>query len=430
MQSPVTNEGNSSIQIFYSGNIKGYLESCGCGGRREGGLVKWGAFIKKETQELSLTLILDSGNFTSTQMNVKELKSEYTAKALAEIEYDAMNLSEEDISQLGKNTLINLGEKYNLPFISSNIFHLKSMKLLTTPYIIKSFSSPEIKIGILGLAKQINLEKEGLIIKNPINTAKELVEELRNKCDLIVVLTQLNKENSILLAKEIGEIDIIICGKSNYPGNELDKVNKTIILQPVAKMEKAGAIKLYFNDTGKITSYEERNTLLDDNISADEKIVKINEEYKKKIRQKELSEPDLKFTRIIYAGTKKCGECHQKQYKKWQKTKHAKAFYSLKKAKEDKNPECLKCHTTGFKQDNGFLDYETTPDFINVGCEECHRLGVGHVAIAKTPSIDKEFIKISSKPGKVDSDSICTKCHTNEKDPEFNFEEDKKKIAH
>lgn len=434
MQSKVSKEEKNSttspstIQIFYSGNIKGYLEPCGCEGKKGGGLARWATFIKKNTdKDAQLNLILDSGYFVSYQEGINKLKSEYILKVMAEIGYDAINLSEEDIYHIGKETLLDLKQKYNLPFVSSNIFHIKSEKLLTNPYIIKF--NKEVKVGILGLAKQINLEKEELIIKNPINVAKEVVKGLKDKdkCDLIIALTQLTKEDSILLAKEVEGIDVVICGRFRQLKERIDKINNTLILQPGAKGDEGMSIKVYLDK--KIANFEEKYSNLEETIAMDKKIVEIIEDYKKKVDEKRLTTPKPPFIRPIYAGATRCGQCHKKQFNHWQKTKHAKAFYSLKEVNEETNIECLKCHTTGFRQDNGFWDYETTPNFANVGCEECHKLGIPH-ALSEIPPVNKEFMRISSSPGKVDSSTICTKCHTQDRDPDFNFKEDKKKIAH
>jgi len=426
---------NIPIQIFYSGNIKGYIEPCGCGGVTRGGLAKWSTFIKKNTPNAPINLIVDSGYFTLRQDIIKDLKTEYIAKVMSEIKYDAINISGRDIQQIDKNILMNLKEKYNLPFVSANIFHLNSMELLTKPYIIKSFTyaNKKINLGIFGLAPQINLEKKELIIKEPINVAKEMVKELNTKCNLIILLTQLTQEESLLLAKEVGGIDIIIsCGKFRVAKEKrVTKVENTLILQPGSQGEDGASIIGYISNEFKIVSFEEKYEQLDKAISPDKEIVKIIDEYKEKVKEdNKFSNPFNPFIRPMYAGVKKCSECHQKQYKKWKKTKHAKAFSSLQNVKEGKNPECLKCHTTKFNQDNGFLNYETSPDFANVGCEECHRLGIGHAFMAEVPSTSNEIMKISSKPGKVDSEAICTKCHTNDKDANFNFKKDKKKITH
>jgi hypothetical protein len=92
---------------------------------------------------------------------------------------------------------------------------------------------------------------------------------------------------------------------------------------------------------------------------------------------------------VAYVGAKKCKACHIKQYKSWAKTTMATSFENLKmgvkvaekKAAgiEDKDythdPECLKCHTTGYGQPGGFVSIEETPKLANVQCEECHGPG-------------------------------------------------------
>ncbi len=94
-----------------------------------------------------------------------------------------------------------------------------------------------------------------------------------------------------------------------------------------------------------------------------------------------------------YSGFKKCGGCHKSQKKSWKKTRHAKAFDSLKpgekveakkKAKLDPNKDytkdekCLQCHTTGFNQRGGYkagLSKAKAKYVKSVGCEMCHGAG-------------------------------------------------------
>ncbi len=90
-----------------------------------------------------------------------------------------------------------------------------------------------------------------------------------------------------------------------------------------------------------------------------------------------------------YIGAKKCKACHMKQYKAWQKTNMATSFENLKagvkvaekKAAglEDKDyttdADCLRCHTTGYGKEGGFVSMEKTPKLANVQCESCHNPG-------------------------------------------------------
>lgn len=104
--------------------------------------------------------------------------------------------------------------------------------------------------------------------------------------------------------------------------------------------------------------------------------------------------PDAK-----YVGTDNCKMCHQPEpYTGWSKSAHAQAFDLLKSVGEEKNPECLKCHTTGYGKPGGFVDEASTPALAGVTCEACHGPGSAHKGIAE-------------KITKVPSAKVCAECH-------------------
>lgn len=62
-----------------------------------------------------------------------------------------------------------------------------------------------------------------------------------------------------------------------------------------------------------------------------------------------------------YVGSERCGKCHRGEHKTWQATHHAGAFETLvQKAKNPSlrqyDPECVVCHTVGFKHPEGYND--------------------------------------------------------------------------
>ena len=36
-----------------------------------------------------------------------------------------------------------------------------------------------------------------------------------------------------------------------------------------------------------------------------------------------------------------------------------------------KDEKCIRCHTTGYKKEGGYVDVESTPELVGVGCEMC-----------------------------------------------------------
>ncbi len=140
-----------------------------------------------------------------------------------------------------------------------------------------------------------------------------------------------------------------------------------------------------------------------------------------------------------FEGNAKCKMCHKIQFESWSKTRMANAMESLKPgtyAEEKKkvgldpqkdyttDPNCLSCHTTGYKQPGGFTDMEKTKLLAGVSCEACH----GPSSLWIKSHMSKKDHKIADLiplgfryPG---TEKDCETCH-NEKSP-FNEKVDKK----
>ncbi|MHB9035811.1 MAG: multiheme c-type cytochrome [Armatimonadota bacterium] len=98
-----------------------------------------------------------------------------------------------------------------------------------------------------------------------------------------------------------------------------------------------------------------------------------------------------------YAGIDNCKMCHPDTFKDWSKSAHAKSFELLVNVGQDKNAECLPCHTTGYGN-GGFVDEATTPGLTGTTCEGCHGPGADHMG-------DKTKIQ------RVPSGKVCAGCH-------------------
>jgi hypothetical protein len=151
-----------------------------------------------------------------------------------------------------------------------------------------------------------------------------------------------------------------------------------------------------------------------------------------------------------FVGSERCGDCHQKAMKVWEASGHSHAFKTLVDEKNPSlrqfDPECIQCHTVGFKYRTGYFDPPAgaTPKqiakhnekLLNVGCESCHGPGSMH---ADDPT-KKEFlplinpIKLANPNGKILLDRFCQSCHDIENDVHWGsrkpFEQSWKKIAH
>ena len=154
-----------------------------------------------------------------------------------------------------------------------------------------------------------------------------------------------------------------------------------------------------------------------------------------------------------YVGTKKCKMCHLKEWQSWSETEMAKAFELLKpgvaaeaktKARQDpakdytKDGTCLACHTTGYGKPGGFVDFDTSPELVGVGCEMCHGPGGTYTQSGYMTLQNKEYKKAdvvaAGLTGTI-SKEHCSVCH-NDKSPfvgpsyVFDFEARKSEGTH
>ena len=129
----------------------------------------------------------------------------------------------------------------------------------------------------------------------------------------------------------------------------------------------------------------------------------------------------------VHVGSDACGSCHAEEFETWAAGPHALGTATLAKSGKDRDPTCLKCHTTGFGRTGGFpaggISAEH-PDLARVGCESCHGPGAEHAA--------EDSVKrgsIFSLGDKCDSCvvlQICGTCHDADNDPGFEFEVERK----
>ncbi|HRK01267.1 MAG TPA: multiheme c-type cytochrome, partial [Oligoflexia bacterium] len=131
-----------------------------------------------------------------------------------------------------------------------------------------------------------------------------------------------------------------------------------------------------------------------------------------------------------------CAQCHSKQHEFVSKTRHSSAYLTLMKVGQNRNLECLQCHTLGQGMPSGYshvdrlvigtdgsqLNVEKFASelpqmsvaelrkvkraLINVQCESCH-------SVAPTHARKSGGTNISPKPGA----ATCLACHTSDRAP-------------
>jgi hypothetical protein len=111
-----------------------------------------------------------------------------------------------------------------------------------------------------------------------------------------------------------------------------------------------------------------------------------------------------------FTGSSRCATCHNNVHSDWSNTLHAHALETLEAIGQDKNSDCVGCHTVGYGEPGGWVDRATTNDLAGVGCEACHGGAAEHANNVNDETL-RPKINISA--------DVCGKCHTDAHHPNF-----------
>ena len=186
--------------------------------------------------------------------------------------------------------------------------------------------------------------------------------------------------------------------------------------------------------TGSVPSTHENTFLtLEENLPDQPEVEKIVKKIKQDInlagrtRVAETTGMSGKTAAILenlpFTGWQVCAECHRQQADFWEKTGHSSAYQPLVDEEQQFNLDCIVCHVTAeygtTKISGNDADLLALPvELRQVGCEVCHGPGKSHA-----PS--RDAAAISRRP----AENVCRRCHTPERDEEFNYANDLIRIA-
>jgi len=384
---------------------------------------------------------VDAGDFLSASSKHGEFKAEFVMRGLGDLEYDAVAIGERDL-QLGRSKLLELAEKYSVPLVCANLIDADTKELLVDPYVIvhrgkKSLFGlfgDQVRIGIFGVVsdKYITpVSKPGeppVRATNPVEAAKAAIERLQEEgCDVIIALTHVSVPEAGRIAA-LGGLTALVMGHSQSYLRDPRFDNGAVVVQGGREGRYIGDVMIEVNGAGEVASIEGEVVPLDKTLKSDPHFTNLINEYKKALEAQAFAPKVTKDVgENVYVGKTTCGRCHQDQLEQWEGTTHATAFSTLEEAGSHFDPECVGCHVTGYGRGNGFRDARSTPSMANVQCEQCHGPGLAHFRVqssdGKIGSEEKGFL------GPVAA-SVCTECHKDDHDPDFDFDVKVQAVMH
>ena len=415
----------AEVVLLYTGDTQSFLEVCGCADNQLGGIARRATMVNDLKRSYPNALLLDAGGLFAGDTVLDQLRCKIHLKAMKAIHYDAANIGVGEL-RFGQAFFETMRDSIGVPFVSANL-KINDVQMGAP---VRILDAGDVRVGIIGVAGERDIEVHGMAmgagtshinmpdgIDVKLDGIQEAVASVRQKTDLIVVLSDLDRETERDLVQNIADIDIVISTRSTETTH---RIGNTLLLgiQPQGKAIGQAILNV---ENGRVTAEKITSVLLSESIGEDRTVKRLVDEFYNLVQKNSALqqtarprfagfalEDQVRQGTNRYVGVETCKGCHAAEVADWEQSHHANAFNRLLQKQKHYQPDCVTCHTTGFGYPTGFRIGKDVKRLTNVQCEVCHGPGEQH---ARRP----EIRNIRRTP----SPDLCQRCHDANQTPDF-----------
>jgi len=280
---PFTFAQSSEIRILHVNDFHGFAEPYKPLGSNEllGGIPYLAARANELRKEKS-SLLLSAGDMIQGNNWANLFQGESVMEWMNEMRFDAMVLGNHEFD-FGQKTLKERISGARFPILGANVEGFGYLK----PYIIKEVKG--VKLALIGVvtedvpASTHPRNVTGLKFVSPIETVGNYMKELKNKADIIIVLSHIGFPADRILAEKVKGVDVIVGGHSHTKLTKPANVGSTIIIQAWEHGKALGILDLTIKD-GKVIGFEGRlEEIKPDKAKEDKATLAIVNKYKERV---------------------------------------------------------------------------------------------------------------------------------------------------
>lgn len=448
------------LAIVLTGERHGYLEPCGCTQNQTGGVSLLANLFQQIEERKWPVTAFDLGGLVKRNRRQSQIKYETILASMKDMKYAGVGLGPEEL-RFGADIFLQLHNPEPKSPNTTPTFLAANILILDTPDLGKShfkiIDVGGVKMAVTSIIGKSHMEKvPDVSWQEPAKVLPELLKKMQAaKPDLMILLSQSNKEESKALAEKFPDFDILLtAGGVEDPLGEPEFIGKTMMIDVGHKGKSAGVVGFYPQQATKDDpSKRFRFTVIEldkERFKDTPRMAEHMQFYQDRLKQEDLAAKELPIDHprgATFVGAEKCGECHTKAYEKWLTTAHANAYQSLIDGRKDQiergekiisriyDPECLSCHVTGWhpqdviRYKSGFVNKQESPHLLGQQCENCHGPGSGHIELVDMDKLEeaKKTMRVTLAEAKKNT---CYKCHDLDNSPKFEFDSYWEKIKH
>jgi 2',3'-cyclic-nucleotide 2'-phosphodiesterase (5'-nucleotidase family) len=271
------------LRILHVNDFHGFVEPYKPLGSEEllGGI----AYLAGRANELRRekpSLLLSAGDMIQGDNWANLFQAESVIELMNVMRFDAMVLGNHEFD-FGQEILKKRVSEAGFPMLGANVEGLAYVK----PYIIKELSG--IRLAIIGVvtedvpASTHPRNVTGLKFLSPVETVGKYVEELRNKVEVIIVLSHIGYPADRVLAEKVTGIDVIVGGHSHTKITKPVTIGNTLIAQAWEHGKALGVLDLTVMDGKVIRSEGHLEEIKPEKGKEDKAALAVVNKYKEKV---------------------------------------------------------------------------------------------------------------------------------------------------
>lgn len=247
------------IKIFHTNDVHSrYNEAVNTDGTLSRfGYAKFKTLINMNRSNADKVLVFDAGDTFHGQSFATLEEGKSIAKVLKAVGYNAMVAGNHDFNY-GSSKTTKLAKTAGVKLLGANVLNKKTGKIASGYQEYITYTVNDVKIGVFGLSTPETAYKTNpknvstITFADPVKTAKSVVNKLKNKedVDVVICLAHLGIDEasgdnvSYEVASKVDGINLIIDGHSHSELSDYHNVNNTVITSTGEYLQEAGMVTI------------------------------------------------------------------------------------------------------------------------------------------------------------------------------------------
>ncbi|MEN6451701.1 MAG: multiheme c-type cytochrome [Thermoguttaceae bacterium] len=400
------------LAVVVSGDVAGWIAPCGCASNQSGGLSRRATYLAQLRRAASV-IAADVGGAVHGSSTYDRLKLEAILAGESKMDTAAHNIGAAE-ARFGPNQLRRWAAG-GAPLVSANVRDRAGQSVAAPLRIVTAEGRRVALVGVLAE----RYATADLDVTPPRQAVLDALAAAASQYDAAIVLAYMPEDDLRQLAGNLPEVDVVAGGPTGQPLTP-QRVGSTLLAS--ATNQGKFVVRLDGPDHAATDRWAASVIELNEQFSDDPSQTANLDHFRTALRQADLRPEQTAFVEpsastapagYAVAGNAACRKCHEDEHRQWRQSKHAAAWASLKRTGAQVDPECQRCHTTGYGLSGGFAslaDNGPRKDRADVGCESCHGPSQGHVANPTTHT-----------PHYARAKDFCIGCHDRENSPKFDL---------